>query len=451
MRKRIVTILILIIISHCQISTIAAQPAFLTTSINFTRQPYLQQPTAHSIILRWRTIMPQTVRVIYGESLQNQTSQTVEVSAVTEHELLLSGLKPDTKYYYTLKLAEKTVAGGDSSHYFRTAPATGSTRKIRAWVMGDSGTAKPPQHAVRKAFLKLNGNNPLDFILFLGDNAYTRGTDREYQNALFDVYTDEITHWPSWSTYGNHDSYSGDGLKQQGAYFDAFSLPKNGEAGGIASGTEAYYSFDYGNAHFISLDSMANDRSSTGTQLNWLRKDLKSAKQRWIIAFFHHPPYTKGSHDSDSAHDSKGRMQDMRQNALPILEENGVDLVLSGHSHNYERSFLINGHYGNSRTFDTKTMLLDGDNGQTNGDGAYYKKSTKIKTPHSGTVYVVCGSSGGRHGNMHGLNYPCMIESTKTNGSLLLEIEDQQLDVQFITMDGQILDSFRIQKSATNK
>ena len=66
-----------------------------------------------------------------------------------------------------------------------------------------------------------------------------------------------------------------------------------------------------------------------------------------MIAFCHHPPYTKGSHDSDADIE----LMEMRQNALPILEDAGVDLVLSGHSHSYERSFLIDGHYGTSSTF----------------------------------------------------------------------------------------------------
>ena len=80
--------------------------------------------------------------------------------------------------------------------------------------------------------------------------------------------------------------------------------------------------------------------------LTWRENDLAETTQKWIIAYWHHPPYTKGSHNSDS----ESRLVDMRENALPILESSGVDLVLSGHSHSYERSYQLHGHYGTSGT-----------------------------------------------------------------------------------------------------
>ena len=84
----------------------------------------------------------------------------------------------------------------------------------------------------------------------------------------------------------------------------------------------------------------------------------------------------------------------MRQNVLPILEAGGVDLVLTGHSHSYERSFLIDGHYGTSGTWSTATHALDAGDGRTTGggDGAYTKPAGG-PTPHQGAVYVVAGSS----------------------------------------------------------
>ncbi len=81
--------------------------------------------------------------------------------------------------------------------------------------------------------------------------------------------------------------------------------------------------------------------------LTWLELDLASTSQDWIIANWHHPPYSKGSHDSDVDSEQVA----MRENALPVLESHGVDLVLTGHSHAYERSMLIDGHNGLSDTF----------------------------------------------------------------------------------------------------
>ena len=92
------------------------------------------------------------------------------------------------------------------------------------------------------------------------------------------------------------------------------------------------------------LNSFEEDRSVGGIMYNWALNDIQNTTADWIVALWHHPPYTKGSHNSDT----ESNLIDMRQNFLPMLEDNGVDLVMSGHSHSYERSYLINGHYGNS-------------------------------------------------------------------------------------------------------
>ena len=80
----------------------------------------------------------------------------------------------------------------------------------------------------------------------------------------------------------------------------------------------------------VSLDSHDSPRSATGAMATWLTSDLNQAQanSEWIIAYWHHPPYTKGSHNSDDTSDP--RSGDMRQNILPILESHGVDVVLCG-------------------------------------------------------------------------------------------------------------------------
>ena len=120
-----------------------------------------------------------------------------------------------------------------------------------------------------------------------------------------------------------------------------------GESGGVASGTEHYYSYDFANIHFICLDSMTAGRTTNNAMYLWLTNDLANVTATWTIAYWHHPPYTKGSHDSDYETD----LIEMRQVFLPVLEQGGVDLVLAGHSHCYERSYLLDQHYGNSSTF----------------------------------------------------------------------------------------------------
>ena len=308
------------------------------------------------------------------------------------------------------------------------------------WVVGDSGTADNDARAVRDAYLAYSGNRLADIWLMLGDNAYVDGTDAEYQRAVFDMYPTILRSTPLWPTLGNHDGNSADSDSEQGPYYDIFTMPRNGEAGGIASGTEAYYSFDYGNIHFITLDSYGTDRSAGGAMLTWLENDLATTSRDWLIAFWHHPPYSKGTHNSDN----EGPLIDMRERALPILESYGVDLVLTGHSHSYERSFLIDGHYGRSSSFDVSSMLLDGGSGRTDDAGAYRKQV--VGSPNQGTVYAVAGSSGKAAAGS--LDHPVMYVSLQTLGSMVLDVDGDRLDAAFIDGNGTRRDYFTIQKGA---
>ena len=146
--------------------------------------------------------------------------------------------------------------------------------------------------------------------------------------------------------------------------------------------------------------------------------------QDWIIAFWHHPPYTKGSHNSDSLGDSNGRMVYIRENALPILEAGGVDLVLTGHSHSYERSYFLNGHYGYSGSFDSNTHVVQAGDGREDGDGAYQKCGT------DGTVYIVAGSSG--QATYGTFDHAANLVSFSRLGSLVIDVNNSRLDTRFL-------------------
>jgi hypothetical protein len=176
--------------------------------------------------------------------------------------------------------------------------------------------------------------------------------------------------------------------------------------------------------------------------LTWLRHDLAQNQQTWTIAFFHHPPYTKGGHDSDSATDSGGRMVEMREHVLPLLEAGGVDLVLTGHSHSYERSYLLQGHYGGSTNL-VATMKKNAGDGRVNGNGAYAKPGPG-PVPNAGSVYIVAGSSGQVSGGK--LNHPAMFISLNSLGSLVLDVNGPRLDGTFIDERAAVRDTFTIVK-----
>lgn len=423
------------------VALLAIAPLQEAAALALTRGPYLQTGTSDGLIVRWRSDTASDSRVRVGTSPVNLTFTFDQPASTTEHIVQVSGLNPQTKYYYSIGSTTQTLSGADNNTYFYTAPVTGTQQPTRVWVIGDAGTGTSSQIAVYNAYRNFTGANPTHLWLQLGDNAYSSGTDAEYQANMFNIYPDMLRQSVTWPTLGNHDGASADSATQAGPYYNIFSLPRNGEAGGVASGTEAYYSFDYGNIHFIVLDSQDSSRAVGGPMLSWLESDLQASTADWNIAFWHHPPYTKGSHNSDT----ETQLIEMRQNALPILEAYGIDLVLTGHSHSYERSKFIDGHYGSSSTFSAATHVVQTGSGRTDDTGAYSKSD--IGVPHEGAVYAVAGSSGQTSGGT--LNHPAMYLSLNELGSMVLDVSGLTLDAKFLNNNGTVRDYFTLTKNST--
>jgi hypothetical protein len=333
--------------------------------------------------------------------------------------------------------------GGDSNTFFVTNPLIGKPKPTRIWVLGDPGTRKRAERDVRDAYYKWTGARPTDLWLMLGDNAYTAGKDSEYQGATFEVFDAMLRKSVLWPCLGNHDAGSADSPLQFGVYYDIFTLPAQAQAGGVMSGSEAYYSFDYANVHLVCLDSSDSDWSTNGLMLRWLKADLESNKQDWLVAYCHHPPYTKGNHDSDRDSDSDARMRLVRQRMLPLLEEHGLDLMLNGHSHDYERSFLLDGFYGRTTNLNAKIHFKSTADGHKDGTGIYVKPS-RGPAPHEGAVYVVAGSSGQKTGGK--LDHPVSARSLNVLGSLVLDFDGPRLDATFIDDKAVVRDYFTIVK-----
>ncbi len=403
------------------------------------RGPYLQSGGTTSMIIKWRTDTPTNSKVWLGASPDSFTSSTSENEVTTEHEVLIDGLLPDTKYYYTVGTQSSQLLAGDFQHYFFTSPNVGVEKPTKIWVIGDGGKATTKARDVRDGYYDYINGQETDLILMLGDNAYTDGTDEEYQAAVFeDMYEEKLINTPLWSCPGNHEYLSASEITKTGPYYDIFTFPTNGEIGGLPSGSEGYYSFDYGNIHFLSLDSQDEGINPGDPMYVWLENDLNSTNQDWIIVFFHYPPYSKGSHDSDI----DSIMITMRENLVPVLEAGGADLILTGHSHSYERSYLLNGHYGFSETFSPEMIMDDGD-GRLDGDGAYQKVIEGVAV-NPGSVYVVAGNASTV--TEAPLDHPAMFYSAVTLGSLSLEIDGDQLDLKLIDRGGDVEDYFTMRK-----
>jgi hypothetical protein len=238
------------------------------------REPYLQMVTPTSITIVWQTDLnsANNSRVQYGTGVGNlnQTAFGVAVippsnAAVKNHVVTITGLSPATTYFYNVGTVTNGVqGGGTANHFFLTAPPVGSVTPFRVWILGDSGEGPGDgdQEAVRDAMLTETALNPPSpaIILHSGDIAYNDGTDMEFTTNHFAIYQNILRHTPLWPTLGNHGARSVNTALGIGPYYEAHVLPTGGEAGGVPSGTEAYYSFDYANVHFIVLDSMDSSR-----------------------------------------------------------------------------------------------------------------------------------------------------------------------------------------------
>ena len=383
------------------------------------RGPYLLSATTNSVVVRWRTDVATNSVVRFGSSAMALAQVVTSTAFTNEHAVTVSNLDVASRYFYAIGAGTNILAGATTNHFFNTLPTPGVAKPTRLWVLGDSGTANANAQSVRNAYLNYAATNgAADFWLMLGDNAYNSGTDPEYQGGVFDMYPTVLRNCVLWPTIGNHDTAQQTSVTTF-PYLDIFTLPQAGQSGGIASGTKRYYAFDYANVHFICLDSMTSGRTTNSAMFNWLRADLEATSQEWIIAYWHHPPYTKGSHNSDAESD----LVQIRQNFLPLLESHGVDLVLAGHSHCYERSFLLNGHYGLSSSL-TAGMKVDPGDGRTNGTGAYFKSTG------TGAAYVVAGNGGQATGGP--LNHPAMFVSLNELGSLVIDVNSNRIDLRML-------------------
>ena len=277
--------------------------------------PYLQYATPTSIIIKWETIRPTEGKVTYSEDM-SFNNEVIESSPVKIHEIKLDGLKPGTRYNYKVSYDNSSL----ESASFTTAPVPG-TQNWRMVAYGDNRTYPETHRRIVTQILKLNPS----MIIHSGDLVARGDNYAQWKEQYFDPMkglSENITVFPS---LGNHEMNSP-------LYYEYMSLPdENGES---------YYSFDYGNAHFIALNS--NEREAPfeidSEQTKWLIKDLKeNADAEWKIVFFHHPLFR--------CHPTRG-IEPQRWVWQEVFEDYGVDLVVNGHDHYYQRTYGIGSYQG---------------------------------------------------------------------------------------------------------
>jgi hypothetical protein len=176
-------------------------------------------------------------------------------------------------------------------------------------VIGDSGTGNSDQYRLAKQLAGVHQRYPFEFVLMMGDNMYGGESARDFERKF------EIPYKPLldagvkfYASLGNHDS-------PNQRMYKLFNM--NGER---------FYTFrPKPGVRIFALDSNYMDR----TQLQWLEKELTASGSDWKLVYFHHPIYSSGGrHGSDTA---------LRDQLEPLFLKYGVDVVIAGHEHFYER------------------------------------------------------------------------------------------------------------------
>lgn len=418
----------------------------------------------------WRSAGVSTATVKCGTDMAN-LNMTFNDTATDRHDVAITGLTAFTKYYYAIYDGNTLLEGGDAEHWFRTFPNAGEVAPFRVWAIGDFGKGNTKQAAVRDAYLNFSDTTETNLWIWLGDNVYNDGLDSEYVTKDFDSvygYSKVMKHLPFLPAPGNHDYNSVSPvtnpkppLQHTGPYYDIVDVYKNGEAGGVATGHELFYSYDYRNAHFISLNSEvgavlntnpADDWTganpfqtfTSSPMTDWLTQDLQANTKPWVIVYFHQPPYTDGSHESTAFYEVY--MKAMREHFAPIFEQYGVDLVVCGHTHVYERSYLVRGSYGDPADI-TPFNILENRSGN-DAQGQAYVKYTQGPEANYGTVYVNNGNSGSSE-TSPGFNHPYMYAEYGCDtccGSFVIDIDGNKLNGRHIDMHGTERDNFTIYK-----
>ncbi len=313
----------------------------------------------------------------------------------------LPGLPFDSEISYRVKLGASIVRGGS----FKTRAT--ATKPVRFVAVGDMASAKPEQNTI--AF-RIAQQKP-EFLIALGDIVYPGGRLLQYTHHFWNVYNDVPTPGektgaplmasvPFYAVLGNHDTDNTKLPDYPDAYaaFYAFTAPKNGPSpavsttplGSNAAVAEAFrkragaeypalnaYSFDYGPAHIVSIDS--NRYTDPRALIPWLEKDLMATNQPWKFVCFHHPGFHSSSQHGDEQH--------MRL-LSPTFEKCGVNVVFAGHVHNYQRSKPLRFAPDPAKSETRPIKVVDG---QFTFDERFDGAAT---TKPEGIIYLVSGGGG---------------------------------------------------------
>ena len=312
---------------------------------NFQRGPMIQNLTDAGAQIIWRTPVPSDTQLWLGT---NSLLSEVWLNPIqtNEHVVTLTNLVPGTRYFYRVASGTNVSDRAISPIFsFQSAPPAGADFSFA--LLGDSGYGSTAQLQVAQLLQSLNPN----LVLHAGDIIYGHFTAGRADTRLLSIYGEQQRSTPYFFTIGNHDLYAHPTLGDLD-YLDTFYLPTND-----ATGTEHYYSFDYGDAHFVSLfvplfsqfpqhilAAPSAENPNGSRQYQWLTNDLARSSKPWKFLFFHVPIRTSSAHRFDD-YDANGSIdgEDLQRILLPVVKKYGVQMIMNGHDHAYERFHPVNG------------------------------------------------------------------------------------------------------------
>lgn len=306
--------------------------------LTIVKGPYLQWPTADSMTIMWETSEPASskVNVYRAERIHSGHQGNYKLPEhilltlsdeeyTTIHQLTVKNLEPGTLYFYQIYSGNKQGAVESDIYSLKTAVLKGEpfSFTVTSETGGYSGFDQSDGQINKHIFSQMQRYRP-DLTLFIGDIVHDGRNYEDWEKYFFGPGKNFLVNTPFYTCLGNHEDNAS-------WYYDFFTFapPKN------------YYSFDYGDVHFICLDSTdfvkrenypysMGEISSGEAQYDFLIRDLQSTSAKWKIVYFHYPPYVSGGY----------QVEDLRQ-LCPVLEQYGVDLVFNSHTIAYERSHPI--------------------------------------------------------------------------------------------------------------
>jgi len=296
----------------CLLVSLLSVPAVVLAQ-HVRHLPHLSCVTQHSMTVAWTSTDSVETKILWRPVNGAWTAATVPGKRVA-HSFAIDGLAVSSCFQY------RAVVGNDTTEQYSFMTAIKPDEPFAFVVYGDTRSNRDAHVSVLRA---IELENP-KLVINTGD-LVGKNTD-----SLWDYYFEDICaktgigqNIPVYSSPGNHEAGA--------MYFDNVLMPHNNPAH-----SPAYYSFEYGNVHFISLNSEIPFDSSSD-QFRWLLDDVQSESARkstFKIAYWHRPPYSSGPHGSEMR---------IRSVLCPVMESNGVDIVFNGHDHLYERTKAING------------------------------------------------------------------------------------------------------------